>query len=86
MKSVAFFITSTSDNVDTINGFQYACSISDLLKGYPQFWIQNDSNGIPDLCTQISEQTDHISGSFVHSGVVYNLNSNDFVGGRPNDR
>lgn len=86
MKSVAFVITSTSDNVLSIDGTAYNCSISALIQGHPQFWLQADGNGVQDLCTQIPTTQQNISGSFVHAGTSYMLVTTDFIGGRPNDR
>lgn len=87
MKSVAFFVTSTGDTVTSINQTSYNELISSLVSGSQgTFWIQNDEDGVSDLCTQISTSITSIPGSFVHSGISYMLASQDFIGGRPTRR
>lgn len=84
MKSIAFFITSTGDTCTSINGVSYNELILTLAtNSQGVFWIQNDDDGIPDLCTQITNNISTISGIFIHSGSSYELTSHDFVGGRP---
>ena len=86
MKSVAFFIVSTSDGVTSIDGVTYNCSIPVLLQNHPSFWLQNDDKGVTDLCAQVPTTTQSISGTFINSGQSYTIISNDFVGGRPPHR
>lgn len=87
MKSIAFFITSTGDTCTSINGVSYNESIATLVtNSQGTFWIQNDEDGVSDLCTEITNNIPSISGIFIHNNVSYNLTSHDFVGGRPTRR
>lgn len=83
-KSIAFFVTATTDSVTSIDQATYNESITSLVSNSQgAFWIQNDDDSIPDLCTSIPDNITSISGTFIHSGTSYNLISHDFIGGRP---
>jgi hypothetical protein len=84
-KNVAFYIKSTSDIVNSVDGVTYNLSAAALAQQYAStFWIQAGADSIPDLCTQTTKQS--ITANLTAPTGQYVLTSQDFIGGRPDIR
>lgn len=86
-KSVAFFVRSINDQCVKINGISYNVPAYQMPNVDSNYWQQADPDGIQDLCTQIDSTTTSVTGTFIdEQNNTYELQSQDFVGGRPPHR
>lgn len=86
MKHISFEIGNVNDHVHIINGNEYDCTVQQLADDTGNdFYLTANDNGQTDLCIEVADSEPDWGAEFSEYGTnnLYQVISNDFIGGRP---
>lgn len=88
-KHISLAIGSIYDHVNEAGGNQYDCTVQQLANDPENgFYLDTNPNGQTDLCIEVEDTAPDMEAELAEYGTnnIYNIVSNDFIGGRPTTR